>query len=216
MAKDKEVKTETEETKNELQKEAVPYETFMEMVKVTTEATDALNNARAEISELRDIINSGATTGPTESRKDAGQDKRSIMHVRTWKGIDQEDHIVVGFVNKTNMKGKFQSTYKIIDPMNPSQTVEVIDLMLDNGEIIEKVNYLQFMQNAELMPARKVSEEITPHETIQGTTKITQYNEYQKVDTGEEVDVVVKSESRVLTLELDNGKVIEIDEKYVN
>jgi hypothetical protein len=121
---------------------------------------------------------------------------------------------VIGFINK-GVENRPKYVYSTPDPLNPTQTIEFVDVIVKGSTEPLKVNYLQFIRDSEkrMCKVLETNEEIW--EIEQGETVKREVIDYASVETGIVVPVTIEGKVRTFVVDID-GEKVEINEKYVN
>ena len=130
-----------------------------------------------------------------------------------------EDQIVLAFANKGTEK-RPQYVYSIYNT-NTRLQEQFVDLVLKNGTIVEKIDYITFLRDAEKVKARMISK--VEHEDIKEYGMIPKKemaeNGYGMYETMTLIPVEVVTKTYTMKLQLpedEGGDQIEVDSQWLN
>lgn len=154
-------------------------------------------------------------------KKSAGEDEPTLLNkeVREHKArvtfIDGKP--VVGFVNKgTDRQPLF--VYEEVNPLNKSETILYVDVLLHGVKEAYKIKYADLMRNAQREECLIKSFKEEDWENIQGKVEESRLegDDFTRSGTGRIVPIGATGKTRLYTMVLPNGTELELHEAYLN
>jgi hypothetical protein len=122
---------------------------------------------------------------------------------------------IIGFANRgTATRPSY--IYDRPDPNNPRNMLLYVDLVIQGVEKPVAVNYNEFLREHEHAQCKVLKTEDKPWVIPQGFVPRQEVQDYRMQQTGEMVQVEIVGKSTVFTVELPDGKPLEIADAYVN
>lgn len=125
-------------------------------------------------------------------------------------------HPVVGMVDQSR-GGTKEYIYELPNPRKPGDMISYVDLILDGvDEPLKKVNFVQFLNEAERQELLYTDVKDEPWEISQGTTEATEVKDYHMEGSGNRVSLDVTGKHRTFKVILSEGRELWITEDAVN
>lgn len=139
--------------------------------------------------------------------------KKPKEHTVKLKFVDGKP--VIGFANRGSEKSPVY-VYEKPDPNNPKERIGFVDIILKGVKEPMPVVYTEFLAEADVEVCKILKIEKEDASEQQGMVAGVEVKDYRMEETGVQVPVLIEKQRYTYTVELPDGKSLDIDEEYVN